>query len=186
MGSVNAILTGVVDSLLDNPIRRFSWAEQKYFTMWWNKQSEVKKNQVRYLVMQKQLVFVNGGWVANDEACPNYQDILTNYIVGQNFIKKEFGEEAIPKIGWYLDSFGHSKTNQRLIRELGMEAMFAARQDQREEGWRKQHKQNEFMWQFGRDPSQSIFTHILYRHYESPEFMKFASYNSRARPIVPD
>lgn len=82
MGSVNAIISGVIDSLLDNPIRKFSWVEQKYFTMWWHKQSEVKKNQVRYLVMQKQLVFVNGGWVANDEACPNYQDILTNYIVG--------------------------------------------------------------------------------------------------------
>lgn len=42
------------------------------------------------------------------------------------------------------------------------------------------------MWQFGEDPSQSIFTHILFNHYESPDFLKFATYSSRARPIVSD
>ena len=54
---------------------------------------------------------MNGGWVANDEACPTYQEIINNFMIGQEFIVKEFGEEALSKIGWQLDPFGHSKTN---------------------------------------------------------------------------
>lgn len=36
MGSVNMILTTVVDALYDNPERKFVWSEIKYFHMWWN------------------------------------------------------------------------------------------------------------------------------------------------------
>jgi len=83
-GAVNTIITNVVDSLLDDPSRKFTWSEMKYFQMWWKLQKEAKKNQVRYLAnTAKQLEFVNGGWVANDEACPTYEDILANFIVGQ-------------------------------------------------------------------------------------------------------
>jgi len=50
MGSVNAIITTVINGLLDNEDRKFAWAEMKWFTMWWDLQSDNKKNQVRYLV----------------------------------------------------------------------------------------------------------------------------------------
>lgn len=33
---------------------------------------------------------VNGGWVQNDEACSNYQDIILQMAVGQQFIHEEF------------------------------------------------------------------------------------------------
>ena len=32
---VNNVLTTVIDSLLSNPTRRFSWSEMKYFQLWW-------------------------------------------------------------------------------------------------------------------------------------------------------
>ena len=50
MGSVKAIISNVVNALLDDPSRKFAWTEIKFFTMWWKQQKEVKKNQVRYLV----------------------------------------------------------------------------------------------------------------------------------------
>ena len=50
MGSVKAIITNVVNALLDDPKRKFAWTEIKFLTMWWKTQSDVKKNQVRYLV----------------------------------------------------------------------------------------------------------------------------------------
>jgi len=31
-------------------------------------------------------------------------------MVGHQFIKSEFGDHAIPKVGWMVDSFGHSAT----------------------------------------------------------------------------
>lgn len=128
MGSVKAMLTNIVNALLDNPDRKFTWAEMKFFSMWWKQQNIIKKNQVRYLIMvTRQLQFVNGGWVANDEACPLYQDIINNFMIGQDFIINEFGSKFLSKVGWQLDPFGHSKMNQRLFRDMGLEAMFAAR-----------------------------------------------------------
>ena len=50
MGSVNTIITNIIDALLDGPERKFGWVEMKFFTMWWDIQSEAKRNQVRYLV----------------------------------------------------------------------------------------------------------------------------------------
>jgi alpha-amylase/alpha-mannosidase (GH57 family) len=49
---------------------------------------------------------VNGGWVDNDEGCPNFDDIINNMMIGHEFIKKTFG--VYPKVGWNVDTFGHS------------------------------------------------------------------------------
>jgi len=43
----------------------------------------------------------------------------------------------VPRIGWQLDSFGHSKTNQRLFKEMGLDAVFFGRQDGRERDWNR-------------------------------------------------
>jgi alpha-mannosidase len=40
------------------------------------------KNKVKKVVMSGQLEFVNGGFAMNDEATPNYQDILLNLYKG--------------------------------------------------------------------------------------------------------
>ena len=57
--------------------------------------------------------FVNGGWVDNDEAAPNFDDIINNMMIGHEFIKDTFG--VYPKIGWDIDTFGHSDANTRLF-----------------------------------------------------------------------
>jgi alpha-mannosidase len=50
--------------------------------------------------------FVNGGWVASDEACPIYEDLLQNLITGHMWLRDTFG--IVPRIGWHCDAFGHS------------------------------------------------------------------------------
>jgi alpha-mannosidase len=49
----------------------------------------------------------------HDEACPTYQDMIVNLQKGHEFILEEFG--VAPRVGWELDSFGHSNTNVRLF-----------------------------------------------------------------------
>ena len=70
----------------------------KFFSMWWDEQTEEKKASVRNLVKTGQLEIINGGWSMNDEACPTYQDIIANMMKGQQFALKEFGVK--PRIGW--------------------------------------------------------------------------------------
>jgi hypothetical protein len=42
---------------------------------------------VQSLVKEDALEFVNGGWVQNDEATVQYEDILKNHIIGSQFLK---------------------------------------------------------------------------------------------------
>lgn len=96
--SVDTIFTNVVDCLLADKKRRFLSAEMKLFSMWFYRQDEKKKDLVRQLVWNGQFELIQGGWSAPDEACPNYEEFITNIYLGHNFMKKEFG--VTTKIGW--------------------------------------------------------------------------------------
>ena len=99
---------------------------------------------MRGLVKNGQIEFANGGWVGSDEACPNYEDLYNNMLIGHQFLQNEFG--TTPSVGWHLDSFGHSSTNARLFADLGFEAMFVARHDKSEQKIRDEKKSYEFLW----------------------------------------
>jgi alpha-mannosidase len=83
---VRDIITSVVQALKDRPDRRFSQTEIYYFERWWNEQNDTVKEDVKRLVAGGQLEFINGGWVSNDEACPSYEEIITNIMTGHAFL----------------------------------------------------------------------------------------------------
>ena len=58
----------------------------KFFTMWWKKQSEDMQEKTRRLVQTGQLELINGGWSMHDEACPTFDDMINNMMLGHNFI----------------------------------------------------------------------------------------------------
>lgn len=68
---------------------------------------------------------IHGGYVQTDEACSNYEDIITNMQEGRKFLADEFNVN--PTIGWQLDPFGHSVANARLFAEMGLDSMVFAR-----------------------------------------------------------
>lgn len=72
------ILDTVIHELLKDPKKKFTYVEMKFFSMWFYEQSETMKANVRGLVNEGRLEFINGGWSMNDEACPHYEDILLN------------------------------------------------------------------------------------------------------------
>jgi len=93
--------------------------------MWYIRQCPEKQKIVKVLIQNGQLEITQGGWSATDEACTNYEDLINNMYIGHNFLKREFG--VIPKIGWMLDSFGHSAANAALFADFGFDAVFFAR-----------------------------------------------------------
>ena len=80
--SVDQILTNVFRALQLDPKRRFTHAEISFFEMWWSRQNTETKTQFRELVNEGRFEFVNGGWVAPDEACPLYDDLMENIRYG--------------------------------------------------------------------------------------------------------
>ena len=95
--------------------------------MWFYEQNEETKMKVRTLVKNGQLEIANAGWSMHDEACPIYEDMINNHMLGHEFVLKEFGVK--PRIGWQVDPFGHSNTNAKLFADMGFDAWFFGRQD---------------------------------------------------------
>ncbi len=81
IGVVN-ILDSVVEELLRDPSKKFTYVEIGFFWRWWGEQNDATKKAVRGLVAQNQLEFVNGGWVMNDEAACHYEDIVEQMALG--------------------------------------------------------------------------------------------------------
>lgn len=87
---------------------------------------------------------MDGGFVDPDEATPNFDDLINNLMLGRQFAKEHFG--VSPKVGWDIDTFGHSDANARLLGELGYEALFFSRMDEQEKAQRSGQKAMNFLW----------------------------------------
>lgn len=59
--------------------------------MWWERQNATTKADVKKLINNGQLVIINGGLSAPDEAITNSDDIIDNFMSGHQFLKRELG-----------------------------------------------------------------------------------------------
>ena len=54
--------------------------------------------------------------------------VLMRRTFGRRFIKHAFGAEALPRVGWQLDGFGHSATHASLLTaDAGYDALVYSR-----------------------------------------------------------
>ena len=125
--SVGLLISNVIEELMVNPERKFSYVEMKFFSMWYEEQPESIREQVKMLVKEGRFEFVSAGWSMHDEACPHFEDMINNMMKGHQYLLKEFGVK--PRVGWAIDPFGHSNANPRLFADMGLEAWFYARTD---------------------------------------------------------
>ena len=77
--SVEIILTEVVNELLKDPKKMFTYVEMKYFNMWYTRQTHEMQADVRNLIQEGRLEITMGGWVGSDECDANYEDIIGNF-----------------------------------------------------------------------------------------------------------
>ena len=127
MAEVEEIISTVVKELVADERKKFTFVEMKFFSMWWDRQDALTQKQVRDLVKQERIAFVNAGWSMHDEACTHHDDMMNNMMAGHEWLKKTLDYTA--SIGWHIDPFGHSNANPRLFADMGFDAFFIARMD---------------------------------------------------------
>lgn len=155
----------VVQSLLDNPDRKFIYVEQAFFQRWYAEASEDQQDAARQLVAAGQLEFVNGGWCMHDEASPSYVDMLDNTFVGHRNIADEFGASAVPTATWQIDPFGHSSTQAALLSSplAGFASLHFWRIDYQDRSARQNATSLETIWRASPalGTSAQAYTHIM-------------------------
>jgi len=120
-------LETTIRELIADPNKKFSYVEMKFFSMWFYEQTPKMQDDVRNLVKQGRLEFLNAGWSMSDEACPHFDDLIDNMQKGHDFLMKEF--QVRPRVAWHIDPFGHSSATPRVFAEMGFDAWFFARLD---------------------------------------------------------
>ena len=159
---VKNILDSMVVSLSANKERKFSYVEMSFFKKWYDNQSDETKQKVKEFISEGRLEIINGGWVMHDEAASYYKHLIDNMRLGLKFLKEEFN--ITPRIGWFIDPFGHSSATSHILSQMNFEQIVLTRVDYLEKKYRMENHNLEFIY----DPfglGQNIFTHISYRHY---------------------
>ncbi|CAL8087779.1 unnamed protein product [Orchesella dallaii] len=170
--AVQYTLDSVVEQLQQNPDRRFIYVESAFFWRWWRNQGEKTREIVRKLINNGQLEFIMGGWSMNDEGCTHYSGLIDQMSLGLRYLNDTFGECAIPKIGWQIDSFGHSREQANLFAQMGFDGLFVGRIDYQYKNYLIRNKQMEMIWSGSPDslgkPSW-LFTGVLFNYYQPPD-----------------
>ena len=134
---VQYIIDSVVDTLRNDPRRKFTYVEMAFFYRWWREQNDDIKQAVRDLVKRGtrvcsaasvlllsgsacaparcararagQLMFTVGGWCMADEASTHYSSLIDAHTLGLRLLQAEFGDCGRPRVAWQVDPFGHSR-----------------------------------------------------------------------------
>uniref|UniRef100_A0A8D8QN90 Alpha-mannosidase n=1 Tax=Cacopsylla melanoneura TaxID=428564 RepID=A0A8D8QN90_9HEMI len=168
--SVRRIIGTVVEALNKNPERRFIQVETGFFSMWWKEQNDSTKALVHKLVNSGRLEFTGGAWSMNDEATAYYASIMDGFSLGLRLLNETFGRCGLPRIGWQIDPFGHSKEMASMFAQMGYEGFMFARIDYQDHEKRKQEKGLQMLWEANPDLGKSshIFTEMFNNLYNPP------------------
>ncbi|XP_046352340.2 lysosomal alpha-mannosidase-like [Haliotis rufescens] len=166
------ILDNAIRELIGNPSRRFIFVEMAFLSAWFNEQTEDMKRQVKALINERRLELIIGGWSMSDSATTYYDDVIDQHTHGFQWIEKEFGECAMPKSGWHVDQFGHSREHSSIFAQFGFDGLFLGRIDFQDQDRRTKTANMETIWRTSPDSlgdKTSLFTSVLYDGYFSPE-----------------
>ena len=124
------------------------------------------KQQVHQLLKEGRFEFIGGMWSMPDNACPHYEDAITNMAIGHKFLLEEFGVR--PRTAWLLDTFGNTVGHTRILKKAGYDSLFLGRENEYERNWRRTHKSmlymnRPFYEQLGKEAE--IMTVLATHHY---------------------
>lgn len=160
---VSKILSTITTALKGKPHRKFGWVEVSFLEKWWKEQSKDTKQDFKNLYKNGQIEFLMGGWVSNDEATVTYMQCINQMTEGHRFLQQEFGEDAVPRIGWQIDPFGLSQATATMFSQMCFDANAAWRVAGTNRRDYLEQKNLEFIWR-GSDTlgaSSDLLLHLL-------------------------
>ncbi|EFA76619.1 alpha-mannosidase [Heterostelium album PN500] len=176
---VKYILDGIVENLVSDRSKKFIWSEVGFLEKWWQQTTPNKRSQIVNLVENGQLEFVGGGWVMNDEACPDINSIINQIAEGHQFLADTFNSTKLarPVNGWQIDPFGHNTVTPALLSAMGYKHLVLNRiGNEVKASMRSSNADLQFVWRGNPKTgiNSDILAHVLDDHYSFPN--SFQSY----------
>ncbi|KAI7688348.1 Lysosomal alpha-mannosidase [Sarcoptes scabiei] len=168
---IGVIYNSMIESLSQDPRRKFIVVESSFFSRWYNDQSPTVRHVVHLLVQNGQLEFTSGGWSMNDEAVAHYSAIIDNLSTGVKWLNQTFGKCGLTKTGWQIDPFGHSREQASLFSQMGFDSLFLGRIDFQDKNLREKTRTMEMIWKASPSIGDQcdMFTGVLPNVYWPPK-----------------
>jgi len=163
--NVSKILSSSTKALQEDPRSIFTYTEVGFLKLWADA-APGRYQILRELVSKGQLEMLNGGISAHDNACPYYDDIISNYEYGREWLNNNVGQ--MPRSGWLIDPFGLSLTTIRLYAEMGYDFYFINRIPSTTKRRLMKHGNAAFNWVYPDRPEYNLLTTVLFDYYTSP------------------
>lgn len=159
---VKSIFSNIVKLLDEDALRKIVWSETFYLKMCMENQPPSVRDRFRELVTQNRIEIVGGGIVLNDEANPDLEMLVRQLDLGHQYLHENFAIERI-KVGWQIDSYGHSAITPSLWSRFGYEYLVINKVNINFKNELKESGNLEFIWR-GADlgDDDEIFTHLIY------------------------
>ena len=106
--SVQSIFDSVLNDLSFNPNRTFHLVEVGFLMRYLEARPASVTTAVQNFLKSGQLTTSNGGWVMPDEASGSWLEMADALSLGHRLLANVLGPNAIPRVGWQIDPFGHS------------------------------------------------------------------------------
>lgn len=123
----------------------------------------------------------------NDEGATHYNSMIDQHSLGAEFLRDQFGECGRPKLGWQIDTFGHSRQVASLFAhvssyqnktyfeikynfQMGFDGLFFGRVDPQDYVERYRTKTMEMIWKGSANLGEEswLFTGVIPRTYDAP------------------
>ena len=156
------ILNTIIEGLLENPSRRFIWAEISYLSKYWTSTTENNRKNLKKLVENGQLELVTSGWVMPDEANTHWYSLISQLALGNDWTDKMITKKP-RKSSWAIDPFGHSNAYAWILKSANFENALIQRVHYAVKRNLGKRKMLEFKWRqdFDTTASQEILTHMM-------------------------
>ncbi|CAG9324133.1 MAN2A2_7 [Blepharisma stoltei] len=172
---VKSIFHTITTLLAEDKDRKIVWSETSYLKMWMEGQDLEMQEAMKSLIKNGQIEIVGGGYVQNDEANTDFDMVIRQIEHGHEYLNEKFGINKV-KVGWQIDPFGHSALTPSLWAKFGYQYHVINRIDSSFKQELINNGNLEFIWygvDFGKN--ESIFTHVLYDHYDAPPILNIYS-----------
>ena len=73
----------------------------------------------RRAAREKRVEAMGGTWVEADLNCAGAEPLVRQFVYGQRFFRKEFGQRC--RVGWLIDTFGYSWAMPQILKESGLD-----------------------------------------------------------------
>lgn len=171
--NVTNIIENTISELEKNKNINFNWAETYYLNRWYNEQNTTKQLSLKKLVSEKRFAFAGGGWVQHDEVTTTLESQLMQMQLGLLWINNTFGPEALPKVGWQIDSFGSSPTTGTLFSLMGYQGLVLNRMPEKLFQKFKSEGNLAFIWEPSPYLKLRILVVILHSYFCTPSPIDF-------------